>query len=158
MARIKRKSPRIRSTSRSSNQEEASFKDSDRATLNKINESVKDLKIGIRELKLSLVKAKKDIAEVKAENARLKQAINRNIYGHDDLEHYNRRENIRNYGVPKFSAKKDGGEQILFEIADELDIKLDNWDIQQCHRLGKKPRNGSYANSNNRKAKSHPYL
>ena len=58
MARNKRKSPRIRNTSRSSNQE-ASFNDSDRATLNEINESVKDLKEEIRELKSSLVKAKK---------------------------------------------------------------------------------------------------
>ena len=105
MSKIKRKSPRIRSTSRSSNQEEASFKDSDRATLNIINESVKDLKEEIPELKLSLVKAKKDIAEVKAENARLKQAINRNIYSHDDLEQYNLRENNRIYGVPESSRK-----------------------------------------------------
>ena len=44
MARNKPKSPRIRSTSRSSNQEEASFNDSDIATLYEINESVKDLK------------------------------------------------------------------------------------------------------------------
>ena len=95
MARNKRKSPKIRSTSRSSNQEEASFNDSDRATLNEINESVKDLKEEIRELKLSLVKAKKEIAEVKAENAASKQAINLNIYNHDDLEQYNRRENIK---------------------------------------------------------------
>ena len=148
MARNKRKSPRIKSTSRSS---EASFNDSNRATLNEINESVKDLKEEIRELKLSLVKAKKEIAEVKAENARLKQANNLNIYSHDDVEQYNRRENIRIYGVPESSGKKDDGEQILFEIANELGIEQDNWDIQRCHRLGKKPRNGSNANSNNGK-------
>ena len=44
MARNKRKSPRIGSTSRSSNQEKTSFNDSDKATLNEIDESVKDLK------------------------------------------------------------------------------------------------------------------
>ena len=107
---------------------------------------------------MSLVKAKKEIAEVKAENARLKQAINLNIYSHDNLEQYNRRENIRIYGVPESSGKKDDGEQILFEIADELGIELDNWDIQRCHRLGKKLKNGSYANSNNGKTKSRPII
>ena len=48
MANNKRKSPRIRSTSRSSNQEEVSFYDCDRATLNEINESVKDLRVKIQ--------------------------------------------------------------------------------------------------------------
>ena len=107
---------------------------------------------------MSLVKAKKEIAEVKAENARLKQTINLNIYNHDDLEQYNRRENIRIYGVPESSEKKEDGEQILLKIADELSIKQDNWDIQRCHRLRKKPRNGSYENSNNGKTKSRPII
>ena len=120
MVRNKRKSPRIRSTSRSSNQEEVSFNDSNRATLNEINESVKDLKEEIREIKLSLVKAKKEIAEVK--NGRLKQAINLNIYSHDNLEQHNRRENTRIYGVPESIGKKGDGEQIMFEIAGELVI------------------------------------
>ena len=44
----------------------------------------------------------------------------------------------------------------MFKIADELGIELDNWDIQRCHRLSKKPRNGSYANSNNGETKSRP--
>ena len=107
---------------------------------------------------MSLVKTKKEIAEVKAENARLKQAINLNIYSHVDIEQYNRRENIRIYGVPESSGKEDDGEQILFEIADELGIELDNWDIQRCHCLGKQPRNDSYANSNYGKTKSRPVI
>ena len=101
MARNKRKSPRIRSTSRSSNQEEVTINDSDRAALNEINESVEDLKKEIRELKFNLVKAKK---EIKADHARLKQAINLNIYSRDDLEQYNHRKNIRIYGK---SGNKD---------------------------------------------------
>ena len=101
MARNKQKSPKIRSNWRSSNQEEVSFNDSDRATLNEINKSVKNLKEEIWELKFNLVKAKKDIAEVTAENARQKQAINLNIYSHDDLEQYNPQENIKIFGVPE---------------------------------------------------------
>ena len=95
---------------------------SDRATLNEIDKSVKDLKEEIRELKFNFIKAKKEIAEVKTENAQLKQAINLNIYSYDDLEQYCRRENIRIYGVPESSGKKDDGEQILFEVANELGI------------------------------------
>ena len=128
MARNKRKSPRIKSTSRSSNQKQVSFNDSKRATLNEINESVKNFK-KIRKLKFNLVKAKNEIAEVKAENTRLKQAINLNIYSHNDLEQYNRRENNRIYGIPESSGKKDDGEQILFKITDDYGIELDNWDI-----------------------------
>ena len=44
MATTKRKSPSERSTSRCLNQDEVSFNDCDRATLNEINDSVKDLK------------------------------------------------------------------------------------------------------------------
>ena len=105
-------------------------------------------------MKFNLVKAKKEIAEVKAENARLKQAINLNIYSYDDLKQYNRRENIRIYGVSESSGKKDDGEHILFEIVDELGIEPDNWYIQRCHRQDKKPKNGKNAKSNNGKTKS----
>ena len=80
---------------------------------------------------------------------KMKQAINQNIDSHDDFEQYNCRENIKIYGVPKFSWKKDDGEQILFKIADELGIDLNIWDIQQFHYLDKKkPRNGCNGNGN----------
>ena len=89
-------------------------------------------------LKFELSQAKKEIVQVKKENERLKQAINLNIFANDDLDQYNRRENIRIYGVPEISGKKDDGEDVLFQIAEELNIELDEWDIQRCHRLGKK--------------------
>ena len=80
-------------------------------------------------LKFELSKAKKEIVEVKKENKRLKQAINLNIFANDDLDQYNCRENIRIYGVPEISGKKDDGEDVLFQIAEQLNIELDEWDI-----------------------------
>ena len=88
-------------------------------------------------LKFELGQAKKEIVQVKKENERLKQAINSNIFANDDLDQYNCRENIRIYGVPEISRTKDDGEDILFQIAEELNIELDEWNIQRC-RLGKK--------------------
>jgi len=46
------------------------------------------------------------------------------------------RENILISGVEKDVENKDDGEKILFKIADELDIDLQNNDIQRVHRLG----------------------
>ena len=59
----------------------------------------------------------------------VKQAINLSIYSHDELDQYNRRENLRIYGVPESSSKKDDGEDVLHQIANELDIELEDWDI-----------------------------
>ena len=56
----------------------------------------------------------------------------------DDFDQHNRRENIRIYGVPEISGKKDDGEDVLFQIAEELNIELDEWDTQRCHRPGEK--------------------
>ena len=98
---------------------------------------MKHLKEEIKILKFELSHAKKEIVQVKKENERLKQAINLSIFANDDLDQDNHRENIRIYGVPKISGKKDDGEDVLFQIAEELNTELDEWDIQRCHRLSK---------------------
>ena len=58
----------------------------------------------------------------------------------DDLEQYNRRENLKIYDIPKSSNNKDNGEDTLLEIAEMLNMELDNPDIQRTHRLGTKRR------------------
>ena len=75
----------------------------------------------------------------------------------DDLDQYNHRENIRIYGVPESSGKREDGEDILFQIAKELDIELDAWDIQRCHRWGRKPHRRANGKSNNGWAKPHDH-
>ena len=135
------KLPRNRFTSSSSEQNVGNsyFKEEDRAILVDTNSTVKNLKEEINALKLELNKTKTEVGNVRSENARLKQAINLSIYSHDDLDQSNRRENIRIYGAPESSSKKDDGEDVLHQITNELAIELEDWDIQRCHRLGKKP-------------------
>ena len=125
----------------------------DREILLGINNTVNELKDEIITLRHELDKAKKEVTQVKTENARLKQAINLNIYSQDDLDQHNRRENIRIYGVPESSGKRNDGEDILFQIAKELDIELDAWDVQRCHRLGRKPNRRANGKWNNGCAK-----
>jgi len=84
----------------SSIQSESHFNEKDRNILNEITQSVKELKEEISELKQELSQAKREIiVQVKSENVHLKQSINLNIFAHDHLKQYNRRENIRIYGV-----------------------------------------------------------
>ena len=80
--------------------------------------------------------------KLKAENIKLKQALSLNVFNVDALEQYSRRENLRIYGSPESKEKQDDGENIVFELAKELNIELKNYDIQRAHRLGKKKQNG----------------
>jgi len=54
---------------------------------------------------------------------------------------YIRRENILIYGVEENKEDNDDGEKVLFKIADELEIDLEDNEIQRVHRLGQKRRN-----------------
>ena len=156
MAGGKRKSQPNKTNSVSSNQSEEHFNESDRIVLYEINQTMKHLKEEMKILKFEYAKQKKNkkTVQVKKENERINQAINLNIFANNDLDQYNRRENIRICGVPEISGEKDDGEDVLFQIAEELNIELDEWDIQKCHRQGKKSfsRNktnaGSYSKKN----------
>ena len=135
------KLPRNRSTSSSleRNVGNSYFKEEDRSILVDTNGTVKDLKDEINALKLELNKTKTEVANVRSKNVRLNQALNLSMYSHDDFDQYNRRENICICVVPEYSSKKDDGEDALHQIANELDIEPEDWDIHRCHRLGKKP-------------------
>ena len=50
------------------------------------------------------------------------------------------RENILIYGV-KENKDNDDGDKVLFKIADELEIDIEDNEIQRVHRLGQKRRN-----------------
>ena len=99
MAGGKRKSQRSKTNFVSSNQSEEHFYESDKIILNEINQTMKHL---IKILKFELNRARAETVQVKKENERLKQAsIDLNIFANDDLDQYNRRENIRIYGVQR---------------------------------------------------------
>ena len=55
-----------------------------------------------------------------------------------DLEQYGRRENIRIHDVAESTNAKDDGEDVLFKVADALQIELAEYDIQRVHSIGVK--------------------
>ena len=64
--------------------------------------------------------------------------INLNTLQLDDMQQYNRRENICVYGVQKAKYSKDDGETVILNVAKTLGVNLQPADIQRSHRLGKK--------------------
>jgi len=63
------------------------------------------------------------------------------VFQLDRQEQYIRRENILIYGVEEIKEDNDDEEKVLFKIADELEIYLEDNEIQRVHRLGQKRRN-----------------
>jgi len=51
------------------------------------------------------------------------------------------RENILIYGVEENQEDNDDGEKVLFKLADELQIDLEDNEIRRVHRPGQKRRN-----------------
>ena len=66
------------------------------------------------------------------------QKTNLLVFQLDRQEQYIRRENILIYGVEENKEDNDDEEKVLFKIADELEIDLDDIEIQRVHRLGQK--------------------
>ena len=69
------------------------------------------------------------------------QKTNLLVFQLDRQEQYIRRENILIYGVEENKDDNDDGEKVLFKIADELEIDLEDNEIQRVHRLGQKRSN-----------------
>ena len=68
------------------------------------------------------------------------QKINLLVFQLDSQEQYIK-ENILIYGVEENKEDNDDGEKVLFKIADELQIDLEDNEIRRVHRLGQKRRN-----------------
>jgi len=69
------------------------------------------------------------------------QKTNLLVFQLDRQEQYIRRENILIYGVEENKKDNDDGEKVLFKIADEFEMDLEDNEIQRVHRLGQKRRN-----------------
>ena len=117
------------------------FNEDDRKTLNEILETVESFKNEIEELRNELKTSKQEIEYLKIENGDLKRVINLNTLQLDDMQQYNRRENIRVYGIQEAKSTKDDGETVILNVAKTLDVNLWPADIQRTHRLGKKKKN-----------------
>ena len=61
------------------------------------------------------------------------QKTNLLVFQLDRQEKYIRRENILIYEVEENKEDNDGGEKVLFKIADELEIDLKDNEIQRVH-------------------------
>jgi len=68
------------------------------------------------------------------------QKTNLLVFQLDRQEQYVRRENVLIYGVEENKENNDDGKNVLFKIADELEIDLQDDEIQRVHRLGQKRR------------------
>ena len=68
------------------------------------------------------------------------QKTNLLVFQLDRQEQYIK-ENILLYGVEENKEDNDDGEKVLFKIADDLEIDLEDNEIQRVHRLGQKRRN-----------------
>jgi len=75
------------------------------------------------------------------------QKTNLIVFQFDRQEQYIRTENILIYGVEVDKEDNDDGEKVLFKIADELEIALQDNDMQRVHRLGQKRRRRIHAQS-----------
>ena len=115
--------------------------DEDRKQLNEINSTVKGQIEEISYLKHEVVQNKLEISQLKVENEKLKQITNLSIYKIDELDQYNRRENLRIHGIQENDSNRDDGEEVVMKIAEELNIGITALDIQRAHRLGKRNSN-----------------
>ena len=117
---------------------EATFNSNDREKLYEIYNCMKKLENEVHDLKNKLDDNNEEMMKLKAENIKLKQAISLNVFNVDELEQYGRRENLRIHGIPESLKKNDDGEDIVLNLAEELNIELESRDLQRAHRLGKK--------------------
>jgi len=69
------------------------------------------------------------------------QKTNLLVFQLDRQEQYIRRENILIYGIEENKEDNNDGEKVLFKIADELEIDLEDNERQRVHRLGQRRRN-----------------
>ena len=78
---------------------------------------------------------RKSLNELKIEQQKLKQSLNLTNLKLNDSEQYERRENIR---IQETDCDKDDREDVVFHVANALDIEPSELDPQKVQRLGKK--------------------
>ena len=92
-----------------------------------------------------MVEYENKLNQLEKENEQLRDKMVRKtnllVFQLDRQDQYIRRENILIYGVKENKEDSDDGEKVLFKIADELEIDLEDNEIQSVHRLGQKRRN-----------------
>ena len=110
-----------------------------------LREEVKDLKEELRATKDCFMKEikKKDerIAELEVRLREVGEAERRTAGRLNDLDQYNRRNNVRVFGVPENSG--ENCENMLREVFEKkMGVKLSSQDFEACHRVGGEGKGG----------------
>ena len=66
------------------------------------------------------------------------------MYKTDALEQYGRKKNLQIHKISESANNNDDGENIAFQVAEILKIKLDVYNMQRAHCIGKEKRNKSH--------------
>ena len=96
------------------------------------------------ELEDAMADLQKEKEELKKENKDLKAKSNVRFYKHDALNQYGRHENLRIYNIKEAAqGQSENCIQLVKDVAQKLNIPLNDTDIERCHRLGKPRTNGT---------------
>jgi len=112
---------------------------------NKKQDKLTNIENNLNGIQQKMVEYENKLNQLEKEKEQLRekmvQKTNLLVFQLDRQEQYIRRENILNYGVEENKEDNDDGKKILFKIADDLEIDLEDDEIQRVHRLGQKRRN-----------------
>jgi len=114
--------------------------------LDKLTNITKNLENKLNGIQKKMVECGNKLNQLEEEKEQLRdemvQKTNLLVFQLDRQEQYIniKRENILIYGIEE-NKDNDDGEKILFKIAYELQIDLENNEIQRIHQLGQKRRN-----------------
>jgi len=113
--------------------------------LDKLTNITKNLENKLNGIQQKMIEYENKLNQLEEEKEQVRDEIVQNtiliVFQLDRQEQYIRRENILIYGVEENKEDNDDGEKVLFKIADELEIDLEDNEIQRVHRLGQKRRN-----------------
>ena len=113
--------------------------------LDKLTNITQNLENKLNGIQKKMVESENKLNQLEEKKEQLRdemiQKTNLLVFQLNRQEQYIRRENILIYGVEETKEDNDDGEKVLFKIADELQIDLEDNEIQRVHRLGQKRRN-----------------
>ena len=112
--------------------------------LDKLTDITQNLENKVNGIQKRMVEYENKLIRLEEEKVQLRnemiQKTNLIIFQVERQEQYIWREIILIHGVKKDKEDNNGGEKVLFKLADELEMDLQTKDIQRIHRLGQKRR------------------
>ena len=113
--------------------------------LDKLTNITQNLENKVNEIQKKMVEYENKLNQLEEKKEQLRdemvQKTNLLAFQLDRQEQYIRRENILIYGVEEDKEDNNDREKVVFKIADELEIDLEDNEIRRVHRLGQKRRN-----------------